>query len=73
MAKIQQLLGSNPIEASSLFVSTGGFTNSTKNVVLRNGIKLIDLEVVNLINEWYEKFLTETKSLIPMKRVYVPF
>jgi len=71
--EIQQLLGANPIGASCLFVSTGGFTSSAKNVAMQNGVKLIDLaELVELINEWYERFPMEAKSLIPLKRVYVP-
>jgi len=71
--EIQQLLGSHPIGASSLFVSTGGFTATAKSVAQQNQVKLLDLsELVEMINEWYERFPVETKSLMPLKKVYVP-
>lgn len=37
--EIQQLLGANPISASSLFVSIGGFTAQAKNVAQQHGVK----------------------------------
>ncbi|WP_228728222.1 restriction endonuclease [Brevibacillus composti] len=71
--EIQQLLGANPINANSLFVSTGGFTPSAKNVAQQNGVKLLDLtELVELVSEWYEKMTVERKALIPLRKIYVP-
>ncbi len=71
--EIQQLLGANPIGANSLFVSTGGFTTSARTVAQQNRVKLLDLsELVEMINEWYESFPIETKSLLPLKKIYVP-
>jgi restriction system protein len=72
--EIQQLLGANPIGASSLFVSTGGFTSTARTVAQQNGVKLLDItDLVEMINEWYERFPTETKSLLPLKKIYVAF
>ncbi|MFK4343605.1 MULTISPECIES: restriction endonuclease [unclassified Paenibacillus] len=71
--EIQQLLGSNPMGASSLFVSTGGFTSQAKNVAKQHGVKLVDLsELVELVGEWYEKMSLERQSLLPLKKVYIP-
>ncbi|MCD9020216.1 restriction endonuclease [Cohnella silvisoli] len=71
--EIQQLLGANPIGASSLFVSTGGFTSQAKTVAQQHSVKLVDLtDLVELVNEWYEKMTAEKKALLPLKRVYIP-
>ncbi|UKL00598.1 restriction endonuclease [Brevibacillus brevis] len=71
--EIQQLLGANPIGASSLFVSTGGFTPSAKSVAQQNGVKLLDLtELVELVSEWYEKMTVAKKALLPLRRIYIP-
>jgi restriction system protein len=42
--EIQQLLGANPIDANSLFVSTGGFTSHVEAVAKHKSVRLIDLE-----------------------------
>ena len=71
--EVQQLLGANPIDANSIFVSTGGFTSAAVSVARQNGVRLIDLsELVNLILTWYESMPNETKSLLPLRKVYVP-
>ncbi|RDU37114.1 restriction endonuclease [Neobacillus piezotolerans] len=71
--EIQQLLGANPIDANSLFVSTGGFTSHAEAVAKHNSVRLVDLEeLVNLIVIWYEKMPSETKALLPLKKMYVP-
>lgn len=71
--EVQQLLGANPIDANSLFVSTGGFTAQARTVAKHNSVRLIDLEeLVQLIVEWYEKIPNETKVLLPLQKVYVP-
>lgn len=72
--EIQQLLGANPIGASSIFVSTGGFTSTAVRTAKHNGVKLLDLtDLVQLLLQWYEDLLTETKALLPLKRMYVPY
>lgn len=71
--EIQQLLGANPIGASSIFVSTGGFTSAAEKTAKHDGVKLLDLTgLVGLLLQWYEELPTETKALLPLKRVYVP-
>ena len=39
---IQQLLGANPIDANSLFVSTGGFTSHAEAVAKHNSVRLVN-------------------------------
>ncbi|MES9685256.1 restriction endonuclease [Gottfriedia acidiceleris] len=71
--EIQQLLGAHPIDANALFLSTGGFTSQAKEVARQNNVKLLELEeLVNLIVYWYEKMPNETRSLLPLQKLYVP-
>lgn len=71
--EIQQLLGAHPIDANSLFVSTGGFTTAAENIGKQHNVKLIDLEeLVNLIVQWYDKMPNETRSLLPLQKIYIP-
>jgi restriction system protein len=71
--EIQQLLGANPIDANSLFVSTGGFTSHAEAVAKHNSVRLIDLEeLVDLVVKWYENMPTDARALLPLKKMYVP-
>ncbi|WP_338452569.1 restriction endonuclease [Niallia oryzisoli] len=71
--EIQQLLGANPIDANSLFVSTGGFTSHAEAVAKHNSVRLVDLEeLVRLIVDWYEKMPNDKRVLLPLQKVYVP-
>ncbi|NMD72632.1 restriction endonuclease [Bacillus sp. DNRA2] len=71
--EIQQLLGANPIDANALFVSTGGFTSHAEAVAKHNSVRLVDLEeIVELINNWYEKMPNDVRSLLPLKKMYLP-
>ncbi len=71
--EIQQLLGANPIDASSIFVSTGGFTSAAERTAKHSGVRLIDRsELVNLILRWYGHLPNETKALLPLRKIYVP-
>ena len=71
--EIQQLLGAHPIDANSLFVSTGGFTSQAEAIAMNNNVKLLDLEeLVNSIVYWYDKMPNETRSLLPLQKMYVP-
>jgi len=71
--EIQQLLGANPFNANGLFVSTGGFTSQAISVAKQNNVKLLDLEdLAKLIVSWYDKMPNETRSLIPLQKVYLP-
>lgn len=71
--EIQQLLGANPIDANSLFVSTGGFTSQAKIVARQHNVRLVDLsDLVDLVMQWYEKMTVERQALMPLKKVYIP-
>lgn len=71
--EVQQLLGANPIDANSLFVSTGGFTSHAEAVAKHNSVRLIDLEeLVQLVVQWYEKMPNDTRALLPLQKMYIP-
>lgn len=71
--EIQQLLGANPREGNSLFVSTGGFSNQALAVAKQEGVKTVDLEeLVELIIQWYDKMPNEVRALLPLKKIYIP-
>jgi|GEM_PF-6860201 len=61
------------MDASSIFVSTGGYTASARTVAQQNGVKLLDLsELVQYVCEWYEKLPIASQQLVPLQKVYVP-
>ncbi|MFD1851049.1 restriction endonuclease [Oceanobacillus bengalensis] len=71
--EIQQLLGANPIDANSLFVSTGGFTSQAEAVAKHNAVRLVDLEeLVDLVVKWYENMPNDVRALLPLQKMYVP-
>ncbi len=71
--EIQQLLGANPIDANSLFVSTGGFTSQAEAVAKHNAVRLVDLEeLVDLVVKWYEQMPNDVRALLPLQKMYVP-
>lgn len=71
--EIQQLLGANPIDANSLFVSTGGFTSQAEAVAKHNSVRLVDLEeLVDLVVKWYEQMPNDVRALLPLQKMYVP-
>lgn len=58
-----------------LYVSTGGFSKEAKYEADRSSIPLtlIDSdELVRLIVQYYDNFDTDTKALIPLKKIYWP-
>lgn len=58
-----------------LYVSTGGFSKDAKTEAERSNIPvtLIDLDMlVKLIIQYYDKFDVETKTLIPLTKIYWP-
>ncbi|MBU8730761.1 restriction endonuclease [Cytobacillus oceanisediminis] len=71
--EIQQLLGANPIDSNSLFVSTGGFTSHAEAVAKHNSVRLVDLEeLVDLVVKWYEHMPNDIRALLPLQKMYVP-
>ena len=58
-----------------IYVSTGGFSKEAKYEAERSNIPvtLIDLDgLVNLIVQYYDAFDAETRSLIPLTKIYWP-
>lgn len=58
-----------------LYVSTGGFSKEAKYEAERSNIPvtLIDSdELVRLITQYYDVFDSDTKALIPLKKIYWP-
>lgn len=74
-ADIRSLLGGLRQGEKALFVSTGGFTKDAKYEAERalNPLTLIDLDLlVGLIIQHYDKFDSEARSLLPLKKIYWP-
>lgn len=71
--EIRQLLGAHPIGENCLFVSTGGFSSSAKKEARQHNVKLLDLEqMVKMIVTWYEKMPDDTRSMLPLRKMYIP-
>lgn len=71
--EIQQLKGALPLDASALFVSTGGFSSKALQMANSNHVKTLDLEeLVGLVIEWYEKIPGSVQGMLPLKKVYIP-
>lgn len=61
------------MDASSLFISTGGFTSNALDIANQYSVRVIELdELVNLVMDWYEEMPPDVKGLIPLRRIYVP-
>lgn len=72
--QIRSFLGGRSAGDRCLYVSTGGFTQDARYEADRSSIplRLIGLtDLRRLLVENYEKLDEETKSLIPLKRIYV--
>ena len=69
--KLAGLLG--PQDERGLFVSTGGYTRDAENDAKVARIGLLGMyRLVELLLENYEKLDQDTKSLVPLRRIYVP-
>lgn len=71
---IRNLIGTLREDEKGLFVSTGGFTRDAYTEAARSGrIVLIDTDqLVSLLTEYYEKIDPDYKSLLPLRKVWVP-
>ncbi len=71
---VSALYGKVAGDEFGLFVSLGTFTAQARNFARNNGnLRLIDGdELVSLILHHYEKLNSRYKSLVPLKRVFVP-
>jgi restriction system protein len=71
--EIQQLVGAAS-NNEALFVSIGGFTQQAINESKKHAkLVLIDRDrFVTLLLQFYEKMDSESKALIPLKKIYIP-
>lgn len=73
--EVRSLLGGLRQNDKGIFLSTGGFTKEAKYEAERanNSLTLINLDLlVQLIFQYYDDFDSETKTLIPLKKIYWP-
>lgn len=72
---IRQFIGGRQKNDKCLYVSTGGFTKDGKYEAERSSIALtlVDIEeLANIISIYYDKFSVEGRTLLPLKKVYIP-
>jgi len=56
-----------------MFVSTGGFTREAESHPAAHAIARVDGQALrDLIMEYYERLDSDTKALIPLRRLYFP-
>jgi restriction system protein len=73
--EVRSFLGGLRSRDRGMYVSTGGFTKDAKYEAERSNIPitLVDLEMLlQLIVQHYDNFDTETRALIPLKKIYWP-
>lgn len=73
--ELRSFLGGLRTNDKGVYVSTGGFTKDAKYEAERSNIPvtLVDLEMlVLLIIQHYDNFDTDTRALIPLKKIYWP-
>jgi restriction system protein len=72
---IRSFLGGRHKDDRGLFVSTGGFTKDAHYEAERAQVRLTLWTLDNLVRalvEHYDNTDTETKRMVPLKRMYVP-
>lgn len=72
---IRTFTGGRNVNDKCLYISTGGFTKDARYEAERSNIplKLVDIDdLANLLSLHYDNFSAEGKSLLPLKKVYVP-
>jgi restriction system protein len=70
---IRELAGLVNPDERGIFVSTGGFTRDAKNDGNRTRVQLIGMDrLVELLLENYDRLDQDTKTLVPLRRLYVP-
>ena len=73
--EIRSFLGGLRARDKGLYVSTGGFTKDARYEAERSNVPLtlIDSDIiVELIIQNYDSFDSDTKSLVPLKKIYWP-
>ncbi|HPN38203.1 MAG TPA: restriction endonuclease [Melioribacteraceae bacterium] len=72
---IHRLLGTLSERDKGLYISTGGYKKSARDLEKssQKPLTLIDKErLIDLISEYYDNFDTQTKNLIPLKKIFIP-
>ena len=71
---IRNLVGTLSNEEKGLFVSTGGFSKDARTEAEKGSrVTLVDSDdLVDLITEYYDKIDSDYKSLLPLRKVWVP-
>jgi len=70
---VRELAGLVNPDERGIFVSTGGFTRDAKTDGRLTRVSLIGMDrLVELLLDNYERLDQDTKSLVPLRRVYVP-
>jgi len=73
--EIRKFIGGLRTGCNGIYVSTGGFAKEAKYEAERSNIPLtlIDADLlVDLIVEYYDHFDTDTRSLLPLTKIYWP-
>lgn len=73
--EVQRLLGTLSERDKGLYVSTGGYKKTARDLEKssQKPLTLIDKErLIDLIGEYYENFDASTRNLMSLKRVYIP-
>jgi restriction system protein len=73
-SEIRELAGLiAPTDERGMFVSTGGFTRDAETDARVSRISLVGMDrLVELLLETYERLDQNTKSLVPLRHLYVP-
>ncbi|ETT61684.1 restriction endonuclease [Paenibacillus sp. FSL R7-277] len=72
---IRSFTGGLRVGDRGIYVSTGGFTKDAKYEAERSNIplSLIDLDLLaELVTQYYDQFDSETRTLIPLRKIYWP-
>ena len=73
--EIRSLLGGLRPNDKSLYVSTGGFSKEARYEAERanNSLTLVDLDLLtDLIIQYYDQFDSESRTLLPLRKLYWP-
>jgi len=74
--EVRKFLGGRKVGDKCLYLSTGGFTKDARYEADRSNIPLtlIDLSMLTeLVSLYYDKFSVEGRSLLRLRKVYLPF
>ncbi|MNC27057.1 hypothetical protein D3C75_752170 [compost metagenome] len=73
--QIRSFTGGLRVGDRGIYVSSGGFTKEAKYEAERSNIplSLIDLDLLaELVTQYYDQFDSETRTLIPLRKIYWP-